>query len=122
MGKRKGSHGEGTWSVPGGHLEFGETIENCAKREVYEETGLVITDVTVAGITNDIFSEEEKHYITIWVISRWKEGEPQIKEPDKLLDLAWYDFSTIPNNLFLPWQNLFQSDFFIDIKALAVNS
>lgn len=122
MGKRKGSHGEGTWSVPGGHLEFGETIEDCAKREVYEETGLVITDVTVAGITNDIFSEEEKHYITIWVISRWKEGEPQIKEPDKLLDLAWYDFSTIPNNLFLPWQNLFQSDFFIDIKALAVNS
>ena len=65
MGKRKGSHGEGTWSVPGGHLEFGETIENCAKREVYEETGLVITDVTVAGITNDIFSEEETHYITI---------------------------------------------------------
>ena len=42
MGCRKGAHGEGTWSVPGGHLEFGETIEEGSAREVLEETGLKI--------------------------------------------------------------------------------
>ena len=38
MGRRKGAHGEDTWSVPGGHLEFGEMIEDGARREVEEET------------------------------------------------------------------------------------
>lgn len=116
MGKRKGSHGEGTWSIPGGHLEFGETIEDCAMREVLEETGMEITEVKVAGMTNDIFEDEGKHYITIWVTSQWKRGKPEIREPDKLLELGWYDFSTLPENLFLPWKNLLQSDFIDTIK------
>jgi 8-oxo-dGTP diphosphatase len=42
MGKRLGSHGSGTWSIPGGHLEFDETWQQCAVREVLEETGLKI--------------------------------------------------------------------------------
>lgn len=116
MGKRKGSHGEGTWSIPGGHLEFGEQIEDCARREVMEETGLEITEVKIIGVTNDIFKEEDKHYITIWVTSQWKSGEPEIKEPDKLSELGWYDFFTLPENLFLPWKNLLESDFLLQIK------
>lgn len=117
MGKRKGAHGEGTWSVPGGHLEFGETIEEGAQREVREETGLEIGDIKIEGVTNDIFEEEGKHYITIWITSQWKQGEPHIKEPDKLLDLRWYNFDTLPEELFLPWRQLFVSDFFQRIRT-----
>ena len=42
LGKRRGAHGEGSWSFPGGHLEFNELLEICAKREAKEETGLEI--------------------------------------------------------------------------------
>lgn len=120
MGCRKGAHGEGTWSVPEGHLEFGESIEEGAKREVEEETGLKITNVKIAGITNDVFEQEGKHYITIWVTSEWKSGKPQLMEPDKFLDLDWHDFQTLPSNLFLPWIELQKSDFFPSIRKLAV--
>ena len=40
VGKRKGSHGDGTWAFPGGHLEYGETIFECGKRELEEETNI----------------------------------------------------------------------------------
>ncbi len=118
MGCRKGAHGEGTWSVPGGHLEFGETVEKGAKREVKEETGMDIANIKVAGITNDIFEKENKHYVTVWVTSNWKSGKPKIMEPDKFLDLDWYDFKNMPDNLFLPWKELLKSDFFQKIKKL----
>jgi 8-oxo-dGTP diphosphatase len=120
MGCRKGSHGDGSWSIPGGHLEFGETIEQGAEREVLEETGLQIKNINIAGITNDIFSVEDKHYITIWVTSEWKKGKPTIKEPDKFLDLEWRNFETLPENLFLPWVELQKSKFYKNIKKLLI--
>lgn len=47
LGLRKGSHGAFTWSPPGGHLEFAEAVEECAKRELLEETGLKATSVSL---------------------------------------------------------------------------
>ena len=41
IGKRKGSHAP-YWSIPGGHLDIGESFEQAATREIYEETGLII--------------------------------------------------------------------------------
>ncbi|KAF9468893.1 NUDIX hydrolase domain-like protein [Collybia nuda] len=67
LGKRKGSHGEGTWALPGGHLEFGETFEACAVREVLEETGLQVTDLRFLTATNNIMESEGKHYVTIFL-------------------------------------------------------
>ncbi len=109
--KRKGAHGEGTWSVPGGHLEFCETLEEGATREVLEETGVKITDVKFLTITNDIFESEGKHYITLWMTGKWAEGEPQICEPDKCPEVKWISPNNLPNPLFLPLQNLIQRGF-----------
>lgn len=107
MGRRLGAHGADTWSIPGGHLEYGESWEDCAIREVQEETGLIVGNVRFLAITNDIFGKDHKHSVTIWVDSDWLSGEPAITEPDKLVDQAWHTFRNLPSPLFQPcWQNL----------------
>ena len=116
MHKRQGSHGEGSWAVLGGHLEFGESFEETAKREVKEEAGLEIKNVRFGAVTNDYFPEENKHYVTIWVLSDWSSGQECITEPDKCAAQAWYTFDTLPQPLFLPWAQLSKSDFIDTIK------
>lgn len=116
MGKRMGAHGEGTWTVPGGHLEFGESFEDTAKREVKEETGIEIKEVKFGAVTNDYFVSDGKHYVTIWMLSQHASGEPQILEPDKYIEQGWFTFDTLPIPLFLPWTQLLQSEFIENIK------
>lgn len=116
MGRRRNAHGDGTWSIPGGHLEFGETFEDTAKREVLEETGLAIKNVRFGAVTNDYFRDEGRHYVTVWVLSDWESGKEHITEPDKYVDMEWRDFDTLPEPLFLPWQQLLSSQFIDSMK------
>ena len=57
LGKRSGSHGAGTWALPGGHLESGELIAACAVRETFEETGIKVTEIRNVDFTNNLFEE-----------------------------------------------------------------
>jgi 8-oxo-dGTP diphosphatase len=83
LGQRKGSHGSGSWAVPGGHLEFGETVENCARRETLEETGILLGNIALGPFTNNVFELERKHYVTLFVTSNSFDGEPKALEPEK---------------------------------------
>jgi len=107
LGKRMASHGSNSWSPPGGHLEFGESFEDCAIREVKEETGLTITTPEFLAITNDIFETEDKHYVTIFLCAHFPEEQTiQNLEPEKTASWEWCDVNKLPANLFLPLQNL----------------
>lgn len=106
MGKRKGAHGSGSWAPPGGNLDFGEEVESAARREVLEETGLKIQDIRFLTITNDIFKEENKHYITLWMMGEYISGEPKVLEPDKCEAWEWFSPNMFPSPLFIPLQNL----------------
>lgn len=107
MGRRRGSHGHNTWSVPGGHLELGETWAECAAREVFEETGMHIKNARFLAATEDFFHADKKQYTTIWMESDWERGEPSITEPDKFIGQDWFIFQNLPTPLFEPcWQNL----------------
>lgn len=101
LGERLASHGAGTWSLPGGHLEFGETFESAGAREVAEETGLV--DIELKGlvcVSNDrVYG---KHFVTIGMLAHWKRGEPVAMEPEKAANWTWFLPSELPENLFLP--------------------
>ena len=102
LGRRKNAHGEGAWCYPGGHLEYGESFEECARREVMEETGVEITNLRFGTVTNDIFETEQKHYITICILADFASGEVKLMEPDKCEEWGWFDWEKLPQPLFLP--------------------
>jgi 8-oxo-dGTP diphosphatase len=108
MYERRGSHGHGTWSIPGGHLEFGETWEECARREAMEEVGVKVKNIRLLGATNDIFPEEDKHYVSIWMEADLVGGEePRSMEPGKVIGVELRSLKDLPSPLFEPcWTNL----------------
>lgn len=106
LGQRLGSHGAGTWSAPGGHLEPGETVEACARREVLEETGLVLDRVIPGPWTEDHFPAENKHYLTLLMLGTCPLGDPQCLEPHKCAGWHWCQIDHLPTPLFTPLRNL----------------
>jgi len=105
LGLRKSEHGKGVWGFPGGHLEYGESPEECASRELEEETGMFVDPryVRRGPYTNDVFEEARKHYVTIFVTCHIKEGVcPRVCEPDKCERWEWFSWDEMPENLFLP--------------------
>ncbi|MFA7286568.1 MAG: NUDIX domain-containing protein [Patescibacteria group bacterium] len=97
IGKRIGSHAQ-KYSIPGGHLEMGETFEEGAIREVKEETNLNIVEPKVIAITNNLetFKEEGEHYISVILLARKYTGELINMEPDKCEELIWVDPKNLP--------------------------
>lgn len=97
LGKRKGSHAP-YWSIPGGHLEHGESFEECAIREVAEETGLQISTPVVVGLSNDLQTcrETGRHYVSIALLANVAQGEPRLCEPDKCEGWDWYAPQSLP--------------------------
>jgi len=108
--KRLNVHGAGNWSTPGGHLEYGETPEECAAREVKEETNLDIFNISFKAITNDVFVTENKHYITIWMQAEYQSGEAIVSAPYESSEIGWFDWDKLPLPLFLPFQHLLNGD------------
>lgn len=103
---RRGAHGEGTWSSPGGNLDFGEEPAACAARESKEEAGVEVGTLRFAGVTNDVFEADGKHYVTLWFEAEHVRGEAYVRADDELSEVAWFPEDDLPEPLFLPLRNL----------------
>ena len=106
LGKRKGSHGEGEYAFPGGHLEFGESIKECAKRECREEAGIEIKNIRFLRLAN-LKKYIGKHYLDIALVADWKAGIPKVMEPEKAESWNWYDQGNLPQPLFATIKSYF---------------
>ena len=106
--RRRNVHGAGNWSTPGGHLEYGETPEQCAAREAQEETGVEIAEVRFRALTNDVFAAEGKHYITIWMEGRYLAGEANVAAAYEMSEVGWFPWDQLLQPLFLPLRNLLE--------------
>ena len=95
LGKRKGSHGAGEYAFPGGHLEYMESFEDCARRETREECGIEIENIRFQFVAN-IQEYKPKHYAHIGLIADWKSGDPKVLEPEKSEGWNWYDLNALP--------------------------
>ncbi|MEB6335338.1 nucleotide triphosphate diphosphatase NUDT15 [Serratia rhizosphaerae] len=97
VGKRCGRHAP-YWSIPGGHLEAGESFERCAQREVAEETGLHIATPQFVGVCNNLqtWREEGKHTVSICLVTAHPGGEAVLKEPEKCAEWRWCRPEALP--------------------------
>lgn len=106
------------WTMPGGKLEYGESFEEGAIREVLEETGMKLKNPKVMCINQD--KNEHAHFITIGLFSDEFEGSPKVMEPDEITEWAWFDLDNLPQNIYFPsakvLENYNQQKFYIPTK------
>lgn len=107
LGRRKGSHGEGQYGGPGGHLENGESLPQCVYREISEECGahVKVTQPRFLCFTN-LREYLPKHYADVGMAVHWVSGEPENTEPGKLADWEWHPMDRLPDNRFGALDNL----------------
>ena len=101
LGERIGSHGDGEWCFPGGHLDFSETIFETAKREIKEEVGLDINEFELISVADELkyIKTDNKHYLNIGIMAKYKGGEPKLMEPNKCKEWRWFSLENLPDKM-----------------------
>lgn len=98
LGKRRYAFGRGTWALPGGHLEHGESMRAAGQRELLEETGLTVSGLEFVGLANT--PEGLAHHIQIGFLAKDVRGEPELKEPAQCFEWRWFELNKLPAALF----------------------
>lgn len=80
----------GKWEIPGGGIEYGETLQAGLKREVKEELGISIEILELLDICDHILPDEGQHWVSPTYICRITNGTPQILEPGKSDEIGWF--------------------------------
>lgn len=115
LGKRKG-FGDGSWGLPGGDLEYGETLTGAAKRELLEETAIKADNLSFLFVVND--PREEDHYVHFCFLLENVNRDPQLMEPEECHVWEWFDLHNLPKEIFFGHQRLvsafFEKQIFID--------
>ena len=99
LAKRQGSHGEDTWASAGGHLEWGESLEECARREAYEELGVRVGDLRFLCLSNII--AYGRHYVNVEFLGDIGDQEPALVEPESFSESGWFPLQSLPQPLYI---------------------
>lgn len=100
MLKRKKAPEVGCWSIPGGAVEYGETVEEAIIREFGEETGLADCTARFIGYTDYILPSENAHWCSLFFAMHSCNTEWAVnREPDKHEKIGWFAWDDLPENL-----------------------
>jgi 8-oxo-dGTP diphosphatase len=100
LGKRKGPRNPDTYGLPGGFLEYSETLEICAKREVFEETGL--KDIDVFSLFLIRWNGNKEQYVDAIFGAKCEYGTPLVRESERVVSWEWYKLTDLPSPLYTP--------------------
>jgi 8-oxo-dGTP diphosphatase len=110
--------GEGSWTFPGGKLEYGESFEEAGIRETFEECGLNLNKIKVICVNND--KNENAQFVTIGLFSDDFSGEAKVMEPSKIVEWKWFSLDSLPEKIYFPSKkmikNYFHNKFYIGGK------
>jgi len=95
------SHGDQLWCFPGGLLEYGETFEEGARREIMEEAGIEVENIRFVLAMNTL-DFLPKHYVGMGFMADWKLGVPRPEPGDKMTDWTWFDLDNLPEPIYAP--------------------
>jgi len=90
----------GHWEIPGGSVEYGETLEHAVRREVKEEYGVEVDIVRQCIASDHLIPADKQHWVPTTFIVKIKPGQmPQIMEPDKCDGMGWFALDALPTPL-----------------------
>lgn len=106
----KANNEKGKWEIPGGSVEFGETMEQALKREMKEEYDVEIEIIELLGVFDHIIPEDNQHWVSPSFICKIIKGTPSIQEPEKCAAIGWF---TIEEAKKLPLSIITKNDILI---------
>lgn len=102
-------NGQGTWTMPGGKVDYMEKLIDAAKRELEEETSLVATKLKLICVSDDM--TDTAHYVTAGFLVEKYLGDVKTMEPETILEWRWFDINNLPTNMYKPSKKVIEKYF-----------
>lgn len=92
---------KGRWDCGSGSMEWGETFEECVRREIKEEYGIVPKSLKLCGVTNVIRKngKERTHWVAVIFAARVNSKNVKTSEPHKIEEIKWFSTNKLPKPL-----------------------
>ena len=97
---------EGTWTLPGGKVKFGETIEEAGIRKTKQECNLDVSKIKVISVQNDV--NKYAQYATFGLIAEEYSGDIKLPKTDELVKYDWFAINDLPGNTCLPTKRILE--------------